>query len=215
MKKALIGCGFLIALLIAGSFGASYFVYHRVSSAVAGLGQLRAVPALEASVRAKGPYVPPASGEVSERQIARLLRVQQAVRARIGARGTELERKYHDLMQKREASVADMPQLVSAYSDLAGVYVDAKRVQADALNAEGLSLDEYHWIRKQAYAALGIPLADRDLAQMVEDIKAGKTPQTPMSAIPIGPSGPPATRQLVKPHEKALTDYMPYAYFGL
>jgi hypothetical protein len=214
MKKVLIGCAAVVILAAAGAAGASYFVYHKVSAAVSGFAELRQVPALEKSVRKQGPYSPPASGELSAAQLEHLLRVQQTVRARLGARAAEMERRYHDLMQKSgNATVADAPQLVSAYSDLAKAYVDAKRAQVDALNQAGLSLEEYRWIRTQAYAALGVPAMDHDLGQIMDDIKNGKQP--PVPAMPVGPSGPPATQKLVAPHQKVLTDYMPFAFFGL
>jgi hypothetical protein len=214
MKKVAIGCGIVLAVLVAGGAAASYFLYHKVSSAVAGFAELKAVPEIERSVRKQGPYTPPASGEVSESQLRHFLQVHQAVRTRLGARGAEFERRYHDLIQRGgKANVTDAPQLLSAYGDLAKVYVDAKRAQADALNQAGLSLDEYHWIRTQAYAALGVPGMDRDLGQIMAEIQQGKAPAPP--TMPVGPTGPPATQKLVAPHRKALEDYMPLAFFGL
>ena len=62
-----------------------------------------------------------------------------------------------------------MPALLSAYRDMAHALIDAKRAQVEALNDVGLSLDEYRWIRSEAYRALGIPLVDVDIAQ---DIRA-------------------------------------------
>ncbi|HXI20667.1 MAG TPA: hypothetical protein VNH46_06260 [Gemmatimonadales bacterium] len=214
MKKLAIGCAILAVLLVVGGAVGSYFVYHKVKTAVGGFAELRKVPEIEQSVRKQGPYTPPASGEVSESQLQHFLQVHEAVRARLGARGAEFERQYHDLAQKgSKANVTDAPQLLSAYSDLARVYVDAKRAQADALNQAGLSLDEYHWIRTQAYAALGVPGMDRDLGQIMTEIQEGKTPAPP--TMPVGPTGPPATQKLVEPHRKALEDYMPLAFFGL
>jgi hypothetical protein len=74
-----------------------------------------------------------------------------------------------------------LPELISAYRDLAAAYVDAKRAQVDALNLAGLSLDEYRWTRSRAYAALGMQLMDVDVSRIVEDVKAGRPPPGPTS----------------------------------
>lgn len=215
MKKLAIGCGILAILLVVGGAVGSYMVYHKVRSAVGGFAELRKVPELERSVRNRSPYVPPASGEVSSAQLQRVLEIQKAVRTRLGARGAEMEQKYRTLLAKKEATALDTPELVAAYSDLAAGYVDGKRAQVDALNQTGLSLEEYRWVRKQSYAALGLPMMDLDVAAMIEDVRNGRQPAQPERVLPLGPTGPPATRKLVAPHEKELTDYAPFAFFGL
>jgi hypothetical protein len=215
VKKVLIGCAILALVLVVGGAVGSYMVYHKVSSTVKGFAELGKVPELERSVRNRSPYVPPGSGEVSASQLQRYLQVQQAVRTRLGERAAEMERKYRALLQKKEATALDLPELVAAYRDLATGYVDGKRVQVDALNDAGLSLAEYRWVRKQAYAALGMPMMDLDVARMIEDAKSGRTPAQPAQVLPLGPSGPPATQKLVAPHQKALENYAPLAFFGL
>lgn len=215
MKKLAIGCAILALVLVVGGAVGSYLVYHKVRSAMGGFAELRKVPELERSVRNRSPYVPPPSGEVSTAQLQRLLEVQKLVRTRVGARGAEMEQKYRTLLAKKEATALDMPELVAAYSDLAAGYVDGKRAQVDALNQTGLSLEEYRWVRKQSYAALGMPMMDLDVAAMIEDVRNGRQPAQPDRVLPLGPSGPPATQKLVGPHEKELADYAPLAFFGL
>lgn len=215
MKKLAISCGILAILLVVGGAVGSYLVYHRVRSAIGGFAQLGKVPELERSVRNRSPYVPPPSGEVSSAQLQRVLEIQKVVRTRLGARGAEMEQKYRTLLAKKEATALDMPELVSAYSDLATGYVDGKRAQVDALNQAGLSLEEYRWVRKQSYAAIGMPMMDLDVAAMIEDVRNGRKPAEPERVLPLGPSGPPATQKLVGPHQKELEDYAPFAFFGL
>jgi hypothetical protein len=215
VKKLAIGCVTLVVLAVVGGAVGSYVVYHRVKSTIGGFAQLGRVPELEQSIRNRSPYTPPPSGEVSTAQLEGLLRVQQAVRTSIGARGAEMERKYRTLLAKKEATALDMPQLVQAYSDIAAGYVDGKRAQVDALNDAGLSLEEYRWVRKRAYESLGMPMMDLDVARMIEDVRNGRTPAQPERVLPLGPSGPPANQKLVAPHQKVLEDYAPYAYFGL
>jgi len=142
VKKLAIGCAILVVLAVVGGAVGSYVVYHKVKSTIGGFAQLGGVPALEQSIRNRSPYTPPPSGEVTTAQLERLLRVQEAVRTRLGARGAEMEQKYRTLLGKKETTALDLPQLVQAYSDIAAGYVDGKRAQVDALNDAGLSLEE-------------------------------------------------------------------------
>jgi hypothetical protein len=215
MKKAVIGCLVLLGVLAVGAGAASYLVYRKVSSTMSGFAELSTVPALERSVHNQTPFVPPPSGELTERQVQRLLAVQQAVRARLGERAVEFERKYHALLAKDSATVFDVPELVSAYRDLATGYVDAKRAQVEALNHAGISLDEYRWVRTRSYAAIGMPMMDLDIARAVEDVKAGRTPPSPPATLQVGPTGSPATRKLVEAHQKVLEQNAGMAFFGL
>jgi hypothetical protein len=215
MKKLVIGCALLLALGAAGAAGASYFAYRKVTSAFAGFAELGSLPEIERSIRKQGPYSPPASGGPSGSQINRLLQVQQAVRARLGSRADEIEHRYRRLLAKDSATVVDVPELVSAYRDLAAAYVDAKRAQVEALNRAGLSLEEYRWTRSQVYAALGMPLMDIDVAGIIDDVKAGRQPAAQAARMVAGPTGSPAVRRLVEPHRKALETNVGLAFFGL
>jgi hypothetical protein len=215
MKKLAIGCAVVLGIGFVGAAGASYYAYHKVTSAFAGFAELGSLPELERSVRKQGTYTPPASGEPSQAQIARLLEVQQAVRSRLGVRAKEIEYRYRKLLAKDSATVVDAPELISAYRDLAKAYVDAKRAQVDALNQAGLSLEEYRWTRSQVYAALGMPIMDLDVARMIDDVKQGRQPEAPAQRLTIGPTGSPVVQKLVEPHRKVLEGNAGLAFFGL
>jgi hypothetical protein len=215
MKKLAIGCVVLLALGMVVAGGASYFAYRKVSSTFTGFAELGTLPELERSVQNRNPFTPPPSGEPSQAQLARLVEVQGAVRARLGTRADEIERRYHRLLAKDKATAVDLPELMSAYRDLAGAYVDAKRAQVDALNRADLSLEEYRWTRARAYAALGMPLLDMDVSGIIEDLKAGRQPATPAIGLATAASTSPALRRLVEPHRKALETNVGLAFFGL
>ncbi len=215
MKKLVIGCGVLLALGLAGAAGASYLAYRKVSSAVAGFAELGSLSELERSVRKQGPYTPPASGEPSRAQVERLLEVQQAVRDRLGERADDIERRYQRLLAKDRATAVDLPELVSAYRDLAAAYVDGKRAQVDALNRTGFSMEEYRWTRAQAYGALGLQLMEIDVSRIIEDVKAGRQPPAEVYRMTAASTALPAVRRLVEPHRKALESNVGLAFFGL
>jgi hypothetical protein len=218
MKKLAIGCGVVaLVVIVAGGVG-FYYVAHRVSSAVRSLAALGSIPDIEAQVQDKSPYEAPASGELTQEQLTKFLAVQAAVKQQLGARFDQLNSKYKalsDSLNHRDATISDAPSLLSAYRDLAATYVDAKHWQVEALNAQQLSLAQYRWIRERAYAAIGVPMTGFDIAQAVEDVKAGRTPEAQTPAASTDTTGLDANQKLVEPHRKELEDNVSLAVFGL
>ena len=215
MKKLAIGCAVLLVIGMVGVAGASWVAYRKVSSTFAGFAELGSLPELERSIREQRRFSPPASGEPSRAQVQRLLEVQGAVRARLGDRADEFERRYRRLLAKDRATAADAPEILSAYRDLAGAYMDAKRAQVDALNRAGLSLEEYRWTRSRAYAALGMPLIDVDLSGLIADVQAGRSPAASTYRVADTSAGSQVVRRMVEPHREALEANVGLAFFGL
>jgi len=216
MKKFAIGCG--IALLLTGmaGAGAAFYVYRQVSSTFTQFAELGKVPEIERGVRNKERFEAPASEELTETQVAKLVQVQTTVKQRLGDRMNMLEAKYKDLTEKKEASVTDAPAILKAYADLAMTWLEAKRTQVEALNAAGLSLDEYRWIRDQAYRALGMPFMDFDLGKLADDVRRGVASESAGKLRgSIGPAGPQSNRARVAPVKQQLTDNIALASFGL
>lgn len=220
MKKLAIGCGIVIVLLVVvGGFGA-WYVYHRVRSTIAGFAELATVPDIERAVITTTPFVPPESGELTAAQVTRFVAVQEHVRTTLGAKFVELNSKYKtlaDRLNKKENTALDFPEIVAAYQDLATTYVEAKRAQVDALNANGFSLPEYQWVRRQSYLALGLPVMDMDVSGIIAAVKSGRTLDTKQvpATLPLGPSGPAKNKELVEPHKKFLEDNAALSFFGL
>lgn len=221
MKKLAIGCGILLVALTVGGAVAAYIVYSKVKSTVAEFAALGEIPAIERGVRNTSAFTPPDSGELTEAQVARYVKVQQDVRALLGARFGEFQTKYAELsrrMDTNQNTAFDAPAVIAAYRDLARTYVDAKKAQVEALNRAAFSLNEYRWVRQQAYAALGIPVMDLDVSKFIEEVTSGKTPaqpRTPSLGGSMGPTGPEVNKTLVAPHKKVLEDNAALSYFGL
>ncbi len=221
MKKLAIGCGILLVVGLVGAAVATYFVVNKVTSTVAEFAALGEVPAIERRVRNADTFTPPESGELTEAQVTRYVKVQQQVRALLGSRFDQFQTKYAELskrMDKDQGTVFDAPAVITAYRDLARTYVDAKKAQVEALNDAKFSLSEYRWVRQQAYAAIGMPVMDFDVSKMIEDVTSGKSPQQPQAPTlggSIGPTGPETNKTLVAPHKKQLEDNAPLSYFGL
>jgi hypothetical protein len=219
MSKLAIGCAGLLLVGVVGAAGASYFAYHKVTSTVSAFSELGEV---EQSIRKQGPYTPPASGEPSAAQVERLLEVQRAVQARLGTRAEEIYRRYRRYFEPADGETAWRGGPVDSAlvglklsRDVAGLYLDGKRAQVDALNRAGVSLEEYRWTRSQVYAALGVPLMEVDIAGIIADVKEGRHPTTRAYDMNDAPTGSPAVRRLVEPHRKMLEDNVGLAFFGL
>jgi hypothetical protein len=222
MNKVAIGCVGFLAVGVAGGAGASYYAYHKVSAAVAPVTALASLGDIERSIRKQGPHTPPASGEPTTAQVDRLLAVQQAVRAKLGTRAEEFYqryRRYFEPVNGAKAQLggpADSAMMGLRLSlEIAGIYVDGKRAQVDALNRLGMSLEEYRWTRSQVYSALGLPFMEIDIPAIMAEVKEGRQPVPRAFDPKSARSAPPAVRRMVEPHRKVLEDNVGLAFFGL
>jgi hypothetical protein len=216
VKKLALGCaGVLLVTMVAGAVG-MYYVYQKARSTFSAFAEFSTIPDLERQVRNRAAFTPPGSGELTAAQVERFVAVQDRVRAGLGQRFGEIEKKYRALSERRDATVLDVPQLLAAYRDLASAYMEAKRAQIDALNAAGLSLEEYRWVRNQAYAALGTVIMDLDLSRLIEDIQSGNAPTyEPALSGSVEAQGPEQNRTLVEQHKKKLEENVALSFFGL
>jgi hypothetical protein len=215
IRKVAIGCGVALVLtgLVAAALG--YYAYRQVSGTWTQFAALSQAPELEKGVRNQDVYVPPASEELTEAQLEKLVKVQADVRQRLGDRMTAFEAQYKMLVEKKDASITDGPNILQAYADLATAWIDAKRAQVDALNATGLSLDEYRWIRDQSYRALGQPFVDMDVSKIIENARKGVETSAGEMRGALGPQGPAANQARVAKFKKFLEDNLALASFGL
>jgi hypothetical protein len=220
MKKLLFGCLFIIVLgaIVAGV--GSYLLYRAASpliddarSYLDGMSQLDEI---ERQITNKGDYSGPASGELTETQVRRFARVQQHVRGSLGKRMDEIEAKYEYLRSSGDTKSPPITELLSSLRDIAGVYLDARRYQVEALNKEGFSQDEYSWVRDRVFAAAGMEIGSRiDLESLQDAVRNGTglesigTDQLPKVNVP------PRNRELVKPYVAQMDEWLPLMFFGL
>jgi hypothetical protein len=216
MKKLAIGCGIVVLLLAVAGAGVGYYVYRQFSSTIAQFAEFAQVPELEKSVRNRSAFTPPATGQITEQQIERLVRVQTSIRQRLGERFAELEQRHKALLAKGEAAAMDLPELLSLYRGLAATWMDAKRQQIEALNESSFSLEEYRWVRDRAYTAIGLPFMEIDVSKIVQDIQRGVTDtDTGVLRGALGTDGKDPNTSLVERFKKHLEDNLPLAALGL
>jgi hypothetical protein len=219
MKKVLLGCGILVLVLgIAGSIGAYYFVW-RPAKAVAGeFAKLKEIPKLNQQVRNTATFAPPSDNVLSSQIFERYLQTQRTIQTTLGKRADELNAKYQ-LMERSRGSgtTPTWAELTAAYKDFAGLLVEAKRAQVDALNQNGFSLAEYEWTRQRVYEAAGLPV-DLNFEKIIREIAEGtlsgakrEPAPKPSDPAPV----PEVNRTLVAPHIKELTDRAVLAAFGM
>jgi hypothetical protein len=223
MKKVAIGC--LVVLVVCGVAAAAvgYYVYGKARSTISEFtatatqfAELGKIPQIENGVEIKTPFMIPSGGTLTQSQVDKFVHVQAHVRTRLGHNFEVLQQKYKTLMDKKDANVLDLPQLVAAYRDLAASWIDAKRAQVQALNEVGLSLSEYRWIRSESYKSLNMPLVDIDFGKIAEQIRNNQQPsQEIMLGGAFSGSASPENVRLVERYRKQLEENMPMATFGL
>jgi hypothetical protein len=216
MKKLAIGCLIIVVVCCVIGAGAAYFVYRQVRSSVVQLTEFAKAEEIERGIRVREAYAAPANEELTQAQLDRYLRVQDAIRQRIGDHFTDFERRYKQLAAKKEANFSDLPELLKAYGEIASGWAEAKRSQVEALNAVEMSLSEYRWIRDQVYRAMGMTFVDLDFAKFAESARRGVAPSQPGQLRgALEPTGPEINRKLIEPYKKQFEQYLALASFGL
>jgi hypothetical protein len=215
MKKLLLGClGVSVILVIAGGVLGYFYVYKPAKSFVAGVSQFGEVNELNAQIENKTSFVPPDGNLLTQAMVDRYMSTQQSLRDRMGPRIAELETKYKKFENNSEQQ-ASIGEVLGAIQDLGTLILEAKRAQVASLNEHQFSLDEYEWVRRTMYEAVGVPLGTTfqdALRQAGAD--AGGTTTTP--SMGFTPSEvPEANRLLVEPHAQKLKDNVALAFFGL
>ena len=215
MKKFAIGCAIILVIGGIALAGVTYYAYTKGKAALTQLAELGKVGDIERDVKNRTAFTAPDSREITASQLDRLVQVQTKVRERIGASGAAIERNYKSLIDKKDATITDLPALLGAYGDMARALVDAKRAQVEAMNEVNFSLEEYRWVRTETYRALGAPFVDMDVTRIVERSKASGDPGVISFNGAAGDKGPEANVKLVEKYRKKLEDYLALASFGL
>ena len=220
MKKLLAGCAVVVVIAALGVAVAAFFAYRAARPMFEGAGdyvaRAKEMASLGDRITNKDSYTAPANGELTLDQVERFLAVQASTRAELGDRWGEVTAK-SEALRKRTANGADLSltDLGSVFSDFTGVYLDARRAQVAALNAQKFSPGEYGWVRRRVYEAAGVQLAGGvDLSAIEEVARQGGRDDLKVPEIPL-PEVPEANLRLVKPHTAEIQEWLPLAFLGL
>ena len=222
MKKILGGC-LIVAIIAMIGFGvAGYYAYRAakpmLDSAGDYIARAREMVSIGDRINNKTPYEPPVTGELTAAQVDRFVAVQGRVRSDMGDRWGQIETKSAEIQRRAQNNKTDLSlnEVASVFSDLANIYIEARKVQVNALNIHKFSDDEYSWVRRRVYEAAGVELAHGiDMSRIEEIARSGaKKSGMNMPDIPT-PQVPETNSRLVKPHIAKLKEWMPLAVLGL
>ena len=221
MKKLLVGCLVILVLgaILLGVGG--YFLYRAASPVVQNarnyFDRFSQLGELEKQIANQTPFAAPPSGELTKEQVDRFARVQQQVRGAMGQRFNEIDAKYNTMKAEADGTEqSSVREALGALGELAGVLIDARRAQVNALNQERFSSAEYSWVRARVYQAAGVEATSGfDFQKMAEAARRGtgiqgiEVPETPIVKVPA------KNRTLVKPHLDHMDEWLPLLFFGL
>ena len=220
MKKILVGCLVVLVIAIVGFGVAGFYAYRWAKPLIQSTGdyldRARAMARLSDEVNNKSAYTPPASGELTQAQVDRFVAVQTRVRDELGARWAEIETKSAQIGAKTRENNGQLAlsEMASVFSDLSGIYMDARRAQVNALNVQKFSDAEYTWVRRRVYEAAGVEMAGSiDLSKLEQLAREGM--QNPTLSFPDIPKPPQSNVALVKPHLAKVKEWVPLAVLGL
>jgi len=222
MKKVLVGCLVVLVIGVVGLGFAAFWAYRAVrpmyDSATTYLDKAKEVASLGDRIKIKSSYTAPADGELTSAQVDRFIAVQSRVRQQLGAHWSELEAKAEALKEKADSAKGELSlsEAASVFSDLTGIYMDARRAQVDALNVQKFSESEYSWVRTRVYEAAGMQLVGSIDMSAIEKAAREGAGQTGVQVPDLPkPNVPEQNLKLVKPHLAKLKESIPLAFLGL
>lgn len=221
MKKILTGCLIVLVIAMIGFGVAGYYAYRfakpMIDSAGDYVARAREMSQLGDRVANKAPYIPPKNGELTQAQIERFIAVQTKVRNSLDTRWDEIETKSAEIRKKTEGDQhLSLSEVSSVFSDLANIYIEARRAQVTALNTQKFSDGEYNWVRKRVWEAAGMHVASGIDMSAIEDLarQGAQKSDTKIPDIPM-PEVPAKNIALIKPHTTQLKEWIPLAVLGL
>jgi hypothetical protein len=232
VKKVLTGCLIVLVIALIGFGVAGYYAFRwaqpMIQTAGDALDRARQMARLGDRIQNRAPYVPPASGELSSSQVDRFLAVQTRVRDELGERWTDIETKSAQIREKTQNNSASadglrrdrqgltFAEFTSVLSDLSNIYMEARRVQVDALNVQKFSDAEYFWVRNRVYEAAGMEVASGIDLSKIEALARDSAMKSNIKLPNIRkPDVPEANIKLIKPHLAKLKEWIPLAALGL
>jgi hypothetical protein len=143
VKKILTGCLIVAVIAMIGMGVAGYYAYRLARPMLENAGdymaRAREMSQLGDRIANKAPFVPPRNGELTAAQVDRFLAVQGRVRDELDDRWAEIETRSAEIRKQTEdySRVLSFSEVSSIFSELANTYIEARRVQVNALNIQG------------------------------------------------------------------------------
>ena len=222
MKKFLAGCLIVAVIAMIGAGAAAFWAYRAMKPVIDNasnyMDKARIVERLGAAINNKTPFAPPASGELTAMQVDRFVAVQTRVRSELGDRWDEIEKKSAAIRARAEKNHNDwtLAEFTQVFSEIANIWIEARRAQVNALNVQKFSETEYQWVRKRVYEAAGVHLAGNMDLSMIEELARDNMGRAGMELPPADlPKVPVKNVELVTPHSAKIKEWIPMAVLGL
>jgi hypothetical protein len=219
VKKILTGCLIVAVIAMIGLGVAAFYAYRfvkpMVNSASSYMDKAREVTRLGDQIKIKTPYTPPANGELTLQQVERFMAVQSRVRSDLGSKWDQIEKQSAAIKAKAASNNGEltMAEFTNVFSEIANIWLDARRSQVLALNTQRFSEAEYDWVRARVYEAAGVQLAGEiDLSKIEALAKENGTVDIPKVDLPNIPEN---NLKLVKPYAAKVHEWIPMAMLGL
>jgi len=208
----LLGCGALVLIvLVVGGGAAWWFVGRPVVQVFQTLQQLEAQGSLEQRVANRAPFTPPADGLLSEAQVVRYVGAQRQMERELAGRVERLERLLPEL-DRAQPELVDLIWIARSYGEVLRLVVAVVGAQAEALDAQGFSAEEYLWVRWEVLRAAGV-------LGVAYDVDALTSAFTSEDGAFVGPPVqapvPDANRALVEPYRQEIEETAVLALLGL
>lgn len=212
MKKTGFGCGFILLLFLLVSGGLVFWVFRPVITVVS---EVREIQKIHDQIENREPYEREFEDGLTPDQVERFIAVHRRMQGRMEERIEGLRLKYEQAdFKPQDGQVEGLGQLrglIYAYAELVGLLTEAKRAQVEALNAEGLSIHEYVFIRNQFLRTLGYG-AYVEIGEFPDSIHDGQVetglPELPESTLR-------RNLELIEPYQEELEPSMILSVFGL
>jgi hypothetical protein len=221
MKKILAGCLIVAVIAMIGLGVVGYYAYRIARPMIQNAGdyvaRAREIARLGDRINNKTPFEPPKNGELTPGQVERFLAVQTRVRDELGDRWTEIEKKSAEIRKKTESNdMLSLAEVTGVFSDIGNIYVEARRVQVNALNIHKFSDAEYIWVKRRVYEAAGVHVASGLDFSAIESLARDGARKTGTRLPDMSmPEIPEANLKLVKPHAAKIKEWLPMAVLGL
>ena len=215
-KKIALGCSITAIIIIAVIGSLLYFyIYVPAKDYMDEFVQLEEVKSLNEQIDNRTQYSPPVDGKMTSEQLEKYLQVQRIIHEGLGATFHDLEKKYENIQAATDdrGRQPGFREALDLWTDVIGIIVEAKRAQVAGLNRAGLSLNEYHWIRKQVLGALGYGAFGLDLEEMVGDPTA--IVMQSLESAPPDMEILEHNRKLVEAQKAEIEKWVVISYFGL
>lgn len=205
MKKFLVGCLIVAFVLVAAGGTAGYFFVIKPAWELAGGVQefVQEYAELNEEIERQDDFEAPEDASITSEQFQRFLVAQRDMRQAMEGQLEALEQRIDTMKQeiKDENREAGIGEMFTAYQGLGDLLIKAKRAQVEALNRYNFSLQEYLYVRNQAYRALGQEVAVASFGDQAPQIRSQQVPDEVV--------------EMVSPHREELMEGYAFAWFGI